>query len=271
MTTASQSGTVNWTEEMIELAGSQVQMVKGGSGEPLLILHDELGHPGWFRWHQELAQNHTLYIPSHPGFGGTERVEWILNMRDMAGWYLEALDDLGLGPVKLLGVSLGGWLAAELAAMSPSYFKKLVLVGPTGIRPTAGEIYDMFLVVAKVFITAGFHDPDSVPEFQQICPDEASPEQVEAWEVAREGASRLAWKPYMYDPSLPNLLHRVKNLPTQIIWGKQDGILPLSAVESYQQAISGSKLSVLDDCGHHPEIEKPDEFIDLVRQFLSGS
>lgn len=271
MTTASKSGAVEWTEQTVGLAGAQVQMVKGGSGDPLLILHDELGHPGWFRWHRELAQNHTLYIPSHPGFGATERIEWILNTRDMAGWYLEALDDLGLGPVDLLGISLGGWLAAEMAAMSPSNFKKMVLVGPAGIRPPVGEIYDMFLVVAKLFITTGFHDPDSVPEFQQLCPDEPSPEQVEAWEVAREGASRLAWKPYMYDPSLPHLLHRLKDMPTQILWGKQDSIMPFSAVEVYQRSIKGSKLSILEDCGHHPEIEKPDEFIDLVQRFLSGA
>ena len=271
MTTASKSGTEGWTEELIELAGSPVQLVKGGSGEPLLILHDEMGHPGWLRWHQELAQNNTLYIPSHSGYGGTQRVEWILNMRDLAGWYLEVLDDLGLGPVNLMGFSLGGWLAAELVAMSPSSFKKLVLVGPTGIRPPVGEIFDMFLVVAKEFITAGCHDPAGVPEFQQICPDEASPEQVESWEVAREASSRLAWRPYMYDPSLPYLLHRVKNLPAKIIWGRQDRIVPLSAGESYHQAIRGADLSVLDDCGHRPEVEKTDEFVNLVRGFLSGS
>ena len=66
MTAASQA----WTEELVELAGSKIQLVKGGSGEPLLILHDEMGHTGWLRWHQELAQNHTLYIPSHSGYGG---------------------------------------------------------------------------------------------------------------------------------------------------------------------------------------------------------
>ena len=266
MTTASQP----WTEEEMELAGSKVQIVKGGSGEPLLVLHDELGHPGWLRWHQELARSNTLYIPSHSGFGGTPLVEWILSMRDLAGWYLEALDDLNLGPVNVLGVSLGGWLAAELAAMSPGSFKKMTLVGPTGIRPPVGEIYDMFLVVAKEFIAAGFHDPASVEEFQQVCPDEPSPEQVEKWEANREAASRLSWRPYMHDPSLPHLLHRVRNLPTQIIWGKEDQIVPLSAAEVYQQAIRGSRLTILDGCGHHPEIEKPDEFVKLVQDFLSS-
>ena len=105
--------------------------------------------------------------------------------------------------------------------MSPSHFEKMVLVGPTGIRPPVGEIYDMFLVVSKEFLTANYHDPAGVAEFQQICPDEPSPEQVEAWEIARESSSRLAWRPYLYDPSLPHLLHRVRNLPTQNCLGKR--------------------------------------------------
>ena len=78
-----------WSEEIVEAAGGAVQLVKGGDGEPLLILHDELGHPGWLNYHQSLAQDYTLYCPSHSGFGETMRQEWIMNMRDLAGWYLE--------------------------------------------------------------------------------------------------------------------------------------------------------------------------------------
>ena len=261
-----------WTEEFVEVAGANLQLVRGGrgDGEPLLILHDELGHHGALRYQEALAQDYRLYIPSHPGFGGTERLEWVMNMRDLAGWYLEAIEDLGLERVNLLGLSLGGWLAAEMAAMSPYLFRKLVLVAPAGIKPPTGEIYDMFLAVAKDFLTAGFHDPENVPEFQQVCPDEPSPELAEAWEVAREEACRLSWRPYMYYPGLPNLLHRLKNLPTQIIWGQDDGIIPASASRLYHEAIPGSRVSLLDDCGHHPELEKTDEFLALVRDFLSS-
>jgi pimeloyl-ACP methyl ester carboxylesterase len=262
------SGT--WTEEIIELAGTKVQMVKGGSGQPLLVLHDEMGHPGWLGFHEELAKSHTLYIPSHAGFGGTERLDWIMGMRDLAGWYLEVLDDLGLGPINVMGFSIGGWLAAEMAVMSPELFKKLVLVGAAGVRPPQGEIYDMFLVVAKEFITNCISDPANTPEFQQICPEEPTPEQVETWEMAREEACRLSWRPYMHNPSLPHLLHRLKNLPTLVLGGRQDSIVPLSAAEAYQTAIPGSQLSVIDDCGHRPEVEKPGEFVKLVNQFLSA-
>jgi len=262
------SGT--WTEEILELAGTKIQMVKGGSGDPLLVLHDEMGPPGWLGFHEELAKDHTLYIPSHAGFGATDKLDWIMGMRDLAGWYLEVLDDLDVGQMNLMGFSLGGWLAAEMAVMNPGRFKKLVLVGPAGIKPAQGEIFDMFLVVAKEYITNCILDPAKTPEFQQICPDEPTPEQVESWEVAREEACRLSWRPYMHNPPLTNLLHRLKNLPSLIIWGQQDGIIPVNAGEMYQQSIPSSRLSVIDGCGHRPEVEKPGEFVKQVQQFLSA-
>ena len=258
-----------WTEEIVEVAGARLQLVKGGTGEPLLILHDEVGHPGWLRFHEALAQHHTLYIPSHPGFGKSGRLDWIMNMRDMAGWYLRALDELGLGRTNVLGLSMGGWLAAEMASMCPHQFKKMVLVGASGIKPPVGEIYDMFLVVAKEFIASGFLDPANTEEYQRVCPDEPSAEQVENWEVGREEACRLGWKPYMYYPGLPHLLGRVRDLPTLIVWGRQDAIVPPSVADVYQRSIRGSRLAVLENCGHRPEVEKPDEFVRLVQDFLS--
>ena len=265
MTTS--SGT--WTEESVEAAGIKLQLIKGGTGEPLLILHGELGHPGWLRFHESLAQHHTLYIPSHPGFGKSERLDWIANMRDMAGWYLDALDDLAVGRVNAMGFSLGGWLAAEMATMCPTQFKKLVLVGATGIKPPSGQIYDMFLEVAKEFIKTSYLKPDQTPEFPQICPEQPTPDQVEAWEVAREEACRLGWRPYMHYPSLPHLLHRLRKLPTLIVWGRQDAIVPVSAAEVYHASIPGSQLVILDNCGHHPEVEQSDEFVQRVQAFLA--
>ena len=265
MTTSS----ATWKQETITVAGTEIQMVTGGSGEPLLIFHDEMGHQTWLKYHEALAQHYKLYIPFHPGFSNTQALPWIMNMRDMAGWYLQALDELDLGRANVAGFSLGGWLAAEIATMCPHKFKKLVLVGPTGIKPPVGEIYDMFLEVAREFITAGFLNPNKIEEFQQVCPDEPSPELNEAWALSREEASRLAWRPYMYYPALPYLLRRLKELPTLIVWGRQDAIVPLSAGEVYHEAIEGSRLAVLEDCGHRPEIEKSAEFIELVHRFLS--
>ena len=260
-----------WTEETVNAADTPLQLVTGGDGEPLLIIHDELGHQAWLNYQETLAKNYKLYIPSHPGYGTTPALPWIMNMRDMAGWYLHALDDLGLGQVNVMGKSMGGWLASELATMCPSFVKKLVLVAPMGIKPPTGQIYDMFLELAPTFITEGFLNPDQAPEFKTVCPDDPSPELRESWEVAREESARLGWRPYMYYPALPDLLTRLSGLPTLIVWGRQDAIVPLSAGEVYQKAIQGSQLEVLEDCGHHPEIEKADEFTALVQRFLSGS
>ena len=265
MTTATQT----WTEQMIEAAGANIQVVNGGSGDPLLILHDEMGHPGWMSFHESLSETFELTIPSHPGFGESQFLDWIMNMRDLAGWYLAALDDMGIGRVNLMGFSFGGWLAAEMATMHPDRFTKLVLVNPMGIKPPTGEIFDMFLVVAKEFLTESFLDPETTPEFQKICPEEPTPEQIEYWEVAREQACRLTWRPYMHYRGLPHLLVRLKSLPTQIIWGRQNPIVPLSAAHVYHESIPGSDLAVIDNCGHRPEIERPDEFVRLVRGFLA--
>src|SRR5919109_1487706 len=253
------TSTEPWIEETVEVAGTRLQVVKGGSGEPLLILHDELGHPGWLRFHEALARQHTLYIPLHPGFGSSDRLDWVTNMRDMAGWYLDALDELGFGRVHAIGFSLGGWLAAEMATMCPEQFKRLVLVGAAGVWPPSWGIYDMFLEGAKDFIRASYLDPANTPGFQKVCPENPTPEQVEAWEVAREQACHLSWRPYMHYPGLPHLLRRLRKLPTLIIWGRQDAIVPLSAAEVYQASIPGARLVILDYCGHHPEIEKSDE------------
>ena len=142
-----------WTEKTVEVAGTKLQLVSGGRGKPLLLLHDELGPAGWLRFHEALAKHYTLYLPSHPGFGKSEQLNWIMGMRDMAGWYLQALDELDLGQVNVVGLSLGGWLAAEMAAMCPHHFSRMVLVDSPGILPLSGEIFDMFMTVPRDYIT----------------------------------------------------------------------------------------------------------------------
>ena len=122
----------------------------------------------------------------------------------------------------------------------------------------------------RVGVKSSFLNPESTPEFATICPEEPTPEQAEYWEVAREQACRLSWRPYMHYPALPNLLSRLKNLPTQIIWGREDPIVPLSAGQLYNDSIPGSQLAVIDNAGHRPEIEQTDEFVRIVQEFLSG-
>ena len=257
-----------WTEGTVHVSGTDLTIIKGGTGRPLLVLHDEMGFAGWLSWHSALAQTHTLHIPIHPGMGPAPRVGWVSNVRDLAGFYSRVLRDMGLGPIDVIGFSLGGWIAAEMAANDAQQFQRMVLVAPMGVRPEKGEIMDMFIVSARTYLNASVHDPANTPEFATLYGGDATPEQFEAWEVARTEASRLAWKPYMHNPSLGPLLEGVSGLPTLLVWGQEDRIVPISSGQVYNRSIQGSELLTFQGCGHRPEIEKSRNFIDRVQSFL---
>jgi pimeloyl-ACP methyl ester carboxylesterase len=253
----------------LSVAGNEIAVVKGGTGRPLLVLHDELGYAGWLKWHTAMSQTHELHIPIHPGFGDAPRVEWVMGVRDLASFYSRMLSELDLGPVDVIGFSLGGWIAAEMAAGCSHQFRRMVLVAPTGVRPAEGEIRDLFMMTARAYLDASVHDAASTPEFASLYGGEATAEQFEAWEDARTEAAKLAWKPYMHNPSLGPMLEGVSGLPTLLVWGVEDKIVPINAGRIYNRAISGSELAALEGCGHRPEIEKTGEFVERVQKFLA--
>ena len=256
-----------FTEEFVDVGGSQVHMLKGGSGEPLLLLHGARGNAGWLRYVQALSDRFTVYAPSHPGFGLSDRPEWLETISDLASFYTWFLEQQGLEGVRAIGFSMGGWLASEMAVMCRHAFSKLMLVDAAGVKPRQGEIADIFIISPAQVTELIFHDPKQAPEYDQVYGQEPTPEQVEIAERNREMSVRLCWKPYMYDPRLPDLLARV-NTPTKIVWGRQDRLVPLECGELYHRAIPGSELVVIDDCGHSPQVEKPDEFVRLALEFL---
>lgn len=251
------------------VAGTELSFVEGGQGTPLLVLHEELGHPGWLNWHSELARDRQMIVPLHPGFSVSPRLDWLMTIGDLAGFYGQMLKEKNLGPVDVIGFSLGGWVAAEMAARDEAQFNRMVLVAPAGIRPPEGEILDMYAGPTEVYHKASVKAPAETPEFSKLYGGEATAEQFEAWTDAQCETARLAWQPYMYNPSLPHLLGTVKKLPTLILWGADDGVIPRSSGEVYQRSIMGSELAVLDNCGHRPEIEQTAEFLDRVQNFFA--
>jgi pimeloyl-ACP methyl ester carboxylesterase len=257
-----------WTEESCRIGGVDLMVLKAGRGKPLLILHEEMGHPGALRWHEELAADRTLVAPLHPGFGRMPRIEWISSVRDLAGYYAAFVRAEKLAPVDVVGISFGGWIAAEMLAADPGLFSKIVLVAPPGIRPPQGEIFDLFRVTAKKFVQATVTDPARTPEFESLYGGSQTPEQFEAWEDARAEIARLAWSPYLFNPSLPHLLELVAAPPTLVVWGREDAIVPPSAAAVYARCIPGAKQLLIDGCGHRPEIEAREQFVESVSGFL---
>ncbi|NQW22337.1 MAG: alpha/beta hydrolase [SAR202 cluster bacterium] len=259
---------VAFTEEIVDVGGTKVHTLKGGSGEPLLLLHGAGGNNGWLRFADALAEKYTVYYPSHPGYEKSERPDWLETIPDMACFYTWYLETLGLEDVRAIGFSMGGWIAAEIAAMCNHAFSKMMLVGAVGVQPKQGEIADLFIISPAQVLDLMFHDPSQAPEYQAIYGKEMTPEDVMTAEGNREMAVRLCWKPYMYDRRLPSLLARV-NIPARMVWGKNDKIVPVECGEIYNKSIKGSDLVVVDNCGHSPQVEKPEEFIKTALDFLA--
>jgi pimeloyl-ACP methyl ester carboxylesterase len=255
-----------FTEWFVEVAGSQVHLRRGGSGDPVLVLHHDIGNPGWLPFHQQLAEHFDVLAPSHPGYDQSSRPAWMRSVRDIAVAYQWLLADLQLDQVTLVGLGLGGWIAAEMATMAPRGFKRLVLVGAMGVQPTEGEIFDQALVNYIQYAQLGFQDQAA---FEAIYGAEPSVDQLETWDINREMTFRLAWKPYLYSQTLPHLLGGVK-IPALVVWGANDRIVPLSSGERYVQSLPNARLNVVEGSGHCVDMERPDELASLIESFIAS-
>src|SRR6266849_1070197 len=158
----------NWREEFVSVAGIDVHFYRGGEGPPLVLLHGGDPNPGWLQHHQALAEQCSVYAPSHPGFGHTPGLAWITSIADMALFYLWFLEAVGLERVHLVGHDIGGWLAADMSTACPHVVDRLVLVDAMGLKPQHSEIRDIFLIPLTEVQTRSFFDPQQVPEWQQL-------------------------------------------------------------------------------------------------------
>lgn len=253
-------------ERSVQVAGLTLQYRQGGTGEPLLVLHHDIGNPGWLPFFEQLAQHFTVYLPSHPGYDGSERPDWMRSVRDLTVVYQCAIRAMGIEQPALVGLGFGGWVAAEMATMAPGRFKRLVLAGAMGIHPPEGEIFDQALVNTQVYIQTGLQDPGA---FEAVFGREPSVDQLEQWEINREMTFRIAWQPYMYSQTLPHLLGCV-DTPTLVVWGDQDRIVPLSAGERYAGALPNARLEIVRGGGHFLDLERPDELATLIARFCDS-
>ena len=258
-----------WVEEFREYGGARLQVMKGGDGPPLLVLHGAGGNPAWMGYHEELARSFTVYAPSHPGFEKSTRPDWIDSIDAVAHFYLGLMEDMGVERYSLLGFSMGGWMAAEMAAMSPHSLDKLVIGAGVGIKPEEGEIAELFTIAREAVAGIRFFDTSQVPNYEETYGQPMTREQAAQERSNRETASRWCWKPYMHNPNLPHYLQRVST-PTLIVWGREDAIVPVECAELYRRAIKGSRVHIIERCGHIPQVEKPQEFLGAVVPFLRG-
>jgi len=242
---------------------------RSGDGPPALVLHHDIGAPEAPAFYDALARHFTVFAPSHPGYDGAPRPDWMRSVRDMAVVYqgLVAQQPATREPVTvtLIGLGFGGWIAAEMATMAPRAFRRLVLVGAMGLKPERGEIADQALLSYIDYVRRGFSDQQA---FDRVFGAEPPTSRLEQWDLNREMTFRIAWKPYMYNPTLPYLLGAVVT-PALVVWGARDEIVPRECGERYAKSLANARLEIVEGAGHFVDMEKPDELARLVWQFSS--
>ena len=267
MTTSTETHAI----EQIQVADRRVHYLKGGSGDPVLVLHHSIGNPGWLPFYEQLAETFTVYVSDLPGYGQSERPEWARDPRDIAILMLQMLNKAGLGSLPVVGLGFGGWIAAEMATMSQSRISALVLVGAAGIRPEEGEILDQMLIDYHEYVQAGFHDEAKYrEEFADEDGEQPAPEVRELWDFSREMTARLTWKPYMQSRRLPHLLQEVRT-PALLVWGDDDRVVPISSGRIYERSLPNARLEVVESCGHLVDLEQPKRLAELVVAHVGAS
>lgn len=253
-------------------AHGAVDTLGHGHGPPLIVLHDDVGRERWTPFHERLAERHEVFAPSMPGYGATPLCEWMRNPRQLAAVLAEFVRAVAHdhatspGPVTLVGCGFGGWVAVELSLYACDVIEAVALVAPVGLKPTDGVVTDQFLIGSRDWVRLGFADDE---RFLAAYGDEIDEPVVDGWELNRATTTRLAWRPYMYDQALPHLLAGVR-VPTLVVQGGGDRIVPPSVAAQYGRLIPGARLVELPG-GHRLDIELPGELADLVIAFAAGA
>jgi len=226
-----------------------------GSGTPVLLLHGGGGQRSVAGFAAALAAHARVLTPTHPGFDGQPRPDGTDTIADLAVAYLDLLDELDLREVVVIGNSMGGWLAAEIALRdNQRRVAGLVLLNAVGIP---GTIADATTMTPAEFMSLAWVNPPA--------PNPA----LLAVAAANQQALRVyAGDPYAHDPKLPGRLHRI-TVPVLVGWGERDGVVTPEYGREFAALYPTVRFELITDAGHLPHIEAPDQTLELVRKFMS--
>lgn len=251
----------------IAIGDCRIRLMRGGAGAPLLFLHGGGGMGIWLPCMARLAEKFDVIAPEHPGFGESDTPAWLDTVADLANFYLDFLEQLDLRGVHLVGSSLGGWIAADLAVRNAARLASLTLIGAAGIYVDGVEQVDTFLCNEEQRIRDLFHDQDLA---EAVIAGSQRPEVEDAMLKNRTTTAKLSWQPRNHDPQLRKWLHRIK-VPTLLIWGDRDRVFPKEYAFAYQRLIPAAKPVIIAGCGHLPHVEKGDEFAAELEAFIGAT
>ena len=245
----------------VDLPSQAARVQHGGEGPPLLLLLSEANTSAWSEFHDQLAADFEVFAPIHPGFGGEETPNWLVDVTDLSFHYKDLLGSLGLDRPLVVGTSLGAWMAADLAIHCSSLVKGLVLFGPIGLRPTE-PLPDLFIMQMPEVFSYLANSLDG----SQVDPMTGDAELATAVWTDLATQARLMWK-RGYDPRLPLRAHHA-DCPVMVAVGAQDRLTPLSYAERYAELFDASLTSV-DGAGHLVPLDQPVAAAALVNSFYS--
>jgi pimeloyl-ACP methyl ester carboxylesterase len=252
-------------ETTIDIGGQKLRLMEAGSGAPVLYLHGA-GGLNWYPLLEQLSAHWRVLAPEHPGFGRSSIPEWMAGIGDLAFFYLDFLAALELKEVHLVGHSLGGWTAAEIAVRNTSRLKTLTLMSPAGVASPETPFGDIFLWSDVEHARNSFFEPELVEARLKAL----ATADLDIMLQNRAAAARLAWTPRLHNPQLPYWLHRI-DVPTLLVWGTEDRICPFSCHVPLQRGIPGAELFALPRSGHALHTERPGEVANRLEQFFAAA
>jgi pimeloyl-ACP methyl ester carboxylesterase len=251
----------------IDLAGISLELWEGGSGPPLLFLHEAGGFRADHPFLALLGEQRRITAPSHPGFGASSLPDWIDRPEDIAHVYLNLLDRISTAPIDLIACSLGGWIGAELSSMVPERFRKLIFVAPVGIKLGSRDTLDIPDIFAQSTASNEkllYHEPE------RFRPDPAkmTDQELAVMLRNRETTALLTWEPYMHNPKLRHRLHRITN-EALFLRGEHDGLISAAYMDGYAELLPNARTLTLPNAGHVPHVEQPQAFVSAALAFLN--
>jgi pimeloyl-ACP methyl ester carboxylesterase len=244
----------------VETRHAPIKYLEGGSGEPLVFFHGAGGVTADDPLLKELATRFHVYAPMLPGYGETEECTTMRDMLDFAlhGW--DVVEALGLKNPILVGHSMGGMIAAEMAALAPNDVSRLVLIAPAGLWLDDHPIVDMFSLLPFEMPKYLFHDAEAGAKLMTSGLDMSDPSFLQTYLVRNARQMGMAGKLLFPIPErgLVERLYRVK-AKTVIVWGESDKLIPPVYGPAFAEKIAGAKLVNVPEAGHMVIAEKPAE------------
>jgi pimeloyl-ACP methyl ester carboxylesterase len=230
-----------------------------GDGEPFLLLHGGAGPASMQPFAALLAERRGVCVlaPTHPGFGLTNRPAGLDDVPGLAQLYAAYLAELSLEDVTVIGNSVGGWVAAELALLSPTRLTRLVLVDAVGVDVAGHPVADVSGLSVPEIMALSFHDP------APFLRDPASLSETERAALAANQAALATYAPEMTDATLAARLANLQ-VPALVVWGRSDGIVDVDYGRAYADALPGAGFEVLPNTGHLPQLETPEQLLSVI-------